>query len=66
MPRLVCMVTKQMMCLKQTQFFIFCYCPEMKIYGALNKHPGFHCVKSVQIWSFSSSYFPVFGLNTEI
>ena len=25
-----------------------------------------HCVKSVQIWSFSGPYFPVFGLNTEI
>ena len=41
MPRLVYMVTKQMMCLKQTQFLIFCYCPEMKVYGALNKHPDF-------------------------
>ena len=25
-----------------------------------------HCVKSVQIRSFSGPYFPVFGLNTEI
>ena len=25
-----------------------------------------HCVKSVQIWSFSGPYFPVFGLNAEI
>ena len=25
-----------------------------------------HCVKSVQIWNFSSPYFAVFGLNTEI
>ena len=24
-----------------------------------------HCVKSVRICSFSSSYFPAFGLNTE-
>ena len=24
-----------------------------------------HSVKSVQIWSFSGPYFPVFGLNTE-
>ena len=23
-----------------------------------------HCLKSVQIWSFSDLYFPVFGLNT--
>ena len=20
---------------------VFCYCPEMKTYGTLNKHPGF-------------------------
>ena len=25
-----------------------------------------HCVKSVQIWSFTCPYFPVLGLNTEI
>ena len=25
-----------------------------------------HCMKSVQIWSFSGPYFPVCGLNTEI
>ena len=25
-----------------------------------------HCVKSVQIWSFSGPYFPVFGMNTKI
>ena len=25
-----------------------------------------HCVKSVQIWSFSGSLLPVLGLNTEI
>ena len=25
-----------------------------------------HCVKSVEIRSFSGPYFPVFGLNTEI
>ena len=24
-----------------------------------------HCVKGVRIWSFSGSYFPEFGLNTE-
>ena len=24
-----------------------------------------HCVKSVRIWSFSSPYFPAFGLNTD-
>ena len=24
-----------------------------------------HCVKSVHIWSFSGSYFPTFGLNTD-
>ena len=24
-----------------------------------------HCMKSVRIWSFSSPYFPAFGLNTE-
>ena len=24
-----------------------------------------HCVKCVQIWSFSGAYFPAFGLNTE-
>ena len=24
-----------------------------------------HCVKSVHIWSYSSQYFPTFGLNTE-
>ena len=41
MPRLAYMVEKEMMCLKQTQSLIFCYCPEMKIYGALNKHPVF-------------------------
>ena len=23
-----------------------------------------HCVKSVQIWSLSGPFFPVFGLNT--
>ena len=23
-----------------------------------------HCVKSVQIWSFSGPYFPIFCLNT--
>ena len=28
-------------CLKKTQSLICCYCPEMKIYRALNKHPGF-------------------------
>ena len=37
-PRLTYMVTKP---IKQTQSLIFCYCPEMKIYGALIKHPGF-------------------------
>ena len=26
----------------------------------------FHCMKSVQIRSFSGPYFPLFGLNTEI
>ena len=41
MARLAYMITKQMMCLKQTQSLIFCYCPEMKIYGALNKDLGF-------------------------
>ena len=41
MPRLAYMITKQMMCLKQIESPIFYYCPEMKIYGALNKHPGF-------------------------
>ena len=25
-----------------------------------------HCVKNIQIRNFFSSYFPVFGLNTEI
>ena len=25
-----------------------------------------HCLKSIQIWSFSGPYFPVFGLNTDI
>ena len=24
-----------------------------------------HCVKNVRIWSYSRSYFPAFGLNTE-
>ena len=24
-----------------------------------------HCVKSVNIWSYSGRYFPAFGLNTE-
>ena len=24
----------------------------------------YHCMKGVRIWSFSGSYFPVFGLNT--
>ena len=28
--------------------------------------PAYHCVKSVQIRSFSGRYFPAFGLNTEI
>ena len=42
MPRLAYMVTKQMMCLKKNPItVIFCNCPEMKIYGTLNKHPGF-------------------------
>ena len=27
--------------LEQTQSLIFCYCLDMKFYGALNKHPGF-------------------------
>ena len=26
---------------------------------------GFHCIKSVHIWSYSGPYFPTFGLNTE-
>ena len=25
-----------------------------------------HCVKNVRIWSYSSPYFHVFGLNSEI
>ena len=24
-----------------------------------------HCIKAVRVWSFSSSYFPAFGLNTK-
>ena len=28
------------------------------------KNKNIHCVKSVQIWSFSRPSFPVFGLNT--
>ena len=28
--------------------------------------PLVHCIKSVQVQSFSGLYFPVFGLNTEI
>ena len=31
-----------------------------------NRLSGLHCVKSVQIRSFSGLYFPVFGLNMEI
>ena len=26
---------------------------------------GYHCMKSVRIWSFSDPYFPAFELNTE-
>ena len=29
------------------------------------KSVKFHCVKRVRIWSFSGTYFPVVGLNTE-
>ena len=31
----------------------------------LFRHHKNHCMKSVQIRSFSGPYFPVFGLNTE-
>ena len=32
---------------------------------ALSNRQYIHCVKSVRIRSFSGSYFPAFGLNTE-
>ena len=32
--------------------------------GYITRHN--HCVKSVQIWSFSGPYFPELGFNTEI
>ena len=31
----------------------------------INKLTHFHCVKSVRIQSYSSPYFPAFGLNTK-
>ena len=43
-----------------------------KFYGkiwvcfSLNTAKRFHCVKIVQIWSFSRQYFPTFGRHTEI
>ena len=44
-----------------------------KLSGYKNRRPYlkdnvelFHCVKSLQIWSFSGPYFPVFVLNTEV
>ena len=35
------------------------------LYGFINHDDNKHCVKSVHIRSFSSPYFPAFGLNTE-
>ena len=35
---------------------------QIRWHNSLRKFP-FHCVKSFRIWSFSSPYFPVFGLN---
>ena len=42
-------------------FFKLALVPQVK-----GKNKVLYCVKSVQIWGFSGSYFPVFGLNTEI
>ena len=39
---------------------------EIANYPARKKLVAYHCVKSVQIRSFSGPYFPVFGLNAEI
>ena len=45
MSRLAYMVTKQDDVFETNPItVIFCYCPEKKIYGALNRHPGFRNV----------------------
>ena len=39
----------------------------MKIQNNIfRKFQDYNCMKSVQIWSFSGPYFPVFELNTVI
>ena len=42
-------------------FFRLALVPQVK-----GKNNVLHCVKSVQIWGFFGSYFPVFRLNTDI
>ena len=36
----------------------------LRVYVSLQAK-GPHCVKCVRIWSFSTPYFPAFGLNME-
>ena len=44
----------------------FCKCDQIRSFQQLQTYKQkTKCVKSVRIWSFSSSYFPAFGLNTE-
>ena len=44
MPRLTCLYSNKAVDVFETNpiTVIFCYCPDIKIYGTLNKHPGFH------------------------
>ena len=39
------------------------FCEQVYKHGCFSD--VYHCVKSVRIWSFSGSYFPTCGLNTE-
>ena len=54
-----------MQILKYWKFKEYVVEPRVDVWSWSKQYLESHCVKSVRVWSFSSPYFPTFGLNTE-